>query len=171
MSVGSSELRVDALAKVTGRAEYPGDRSREGDLVAKVVFTNQPHARLRLLDVGKAKATPGVLAVLTSSDVPVNEYGLTMRDQPVFIGIENSGRSRVPSNISRWEADHLALVVGESRDAVAIGAEAIVADWEELPIIENIDEALAFDAPLLHSENELATNVYQNYKIRKGNFL
>ena len=91
MSVGTSEIRVDAQAKVTGDAEYAGDRARDDALVAKVVFTNQPHARLVRLDVNAAEATPGVLAVLTSADVPVNEYGLTLFDQPVFIGTKPAG--------------------------------------------------------------------------------
>ena len=54
-----------------------------------------PHARLTRLDVGAAEALPGVIAVFTGRDVPVNEYGLTMADQPVFISIEHTGRSKV----------------------------------------------------------------------------
>ena len=60
-----------------------------------------------------------MVLVLTADDVPVNEYGLTMNDQPVFIGATQSGRSAVPSNVSRWEADHLALVVAETAKKAA----------------------------------------------------
>ena len=52
-----------------------------------------------------------VVTVVTAADVPVNEYGLTLFDQPVFIGLDDTGRSSVPCDVSRWEADHLVVVV------------------------------------------------------------
>ena len=70
--------------------------------------------------------------------------------------------------MSRWEADHLALVVAESREAADAGAQAIEAEWEELAIVGDIDDALASDALMLHPENGLETNAYHSYKIRKG---
>ena len=113
--VGESALRFDAPGKVTGATAYPGDRSGHDALVAKLVFTNQPHARLLSLGVDQARAVSGVVAVFTAADVPVNEYGLSIFDQPVFIGLEHTGRSDVSPEISRWEADNLALVVAETR--------------------------------------------------------
>lgn len=168
MSVGSSPVRPDAYAKVTGEAQYPADRAPADALHAKVVFTGQPHARLIRLDTSRAEAEPGVVAVFGGADVPVNEYGLTMFDQPVFISTEHTGASSVPCEVSRWEADHLALVVAETVEAAERGAAAIVAEWEQLPIIADIDEALADDAVLLHAENGLSTNAYENLRIRKG---
>ena len=64
-------------------------------------------------------ASPGVVTVVTAADVPVNEYGLTLFDQPVFIGLNDTGRSSVPCDVSRWEADHLAVVVAESLSEAA----------------------------------------------------
>jgi CO/xanthine dehydrogenase Mo-binding subunit len=168
MAVGADEIRRDAPAKVTGAAQYPGDLIPPGALVAKVVFTNQPHARLLRLDTTAAAATPGVVAVFTSADVPVNEYGLTLFDQPVFVGLEHTGRSAVPCDISRWEADHLALVVAETARAAAAGAEAIQVEWEPLPVLADIDAALDPGAPLLHAWNGKPTNEYYSYRIRKG---
>lgn len=167
-AVGAREIRRDAPAKVTGEAAYPGDLIPADALVAKVVFTNQPHARLVGLSTSAAEAVPGVLGVLTSADVPVNEYGLTLFDQPVFVGLTHTGRSQVPCDISRWEADHLAFIVAESTEAAEAAAAAIEVEWEPLPIVADIDIALAPDAPLLHSWNGLATNRYHTYKIRKG---
>jgi CO/xanthine dehydrogenase Mo-binding subunit len=168
MSVGASRHRVDALGKVTGAARFPADIEREGALVARVVFTDRPHARLRSLDVAPALAVPGVVEVVTSADVPVNEYGLTMFDQPVLIGVEHTGRSRVACDVSRWEADHLAVVVAETAEAAHAGAAAIVAEWEDLPVLADADAALAPDAPLLHPENGLDDNTYYHLRIRKG---
>ena len=155
--VGHSPQRVDAADKVVGSASYPADRIPPDALVAKVVFTDQPHARLISLDVGAAEATPGVVAVFTGADVPVNEYGLTLFDQPVFVTVDHTGRSDVPGDVSRWEADHLALVVAESIEAADAGAAAIDARWEPLPIVGDLDDALAMAAPLLHPENGLDT--------------
>ena len=69
------------------RGHFPADLCPPDALHAKVVFTDQPHARLLALDVGAAQAVDGVVAVLTAADVPVNEYGLTLFDQPVFVGL------------------------------------------------------------------------------------
>ena len=168
MTVGASTIRIDAHAKVTGTAEYPGDRAPADALAARVVFTDQPHARLIRLDTSKAEQMPGVVAVFTGRDVPVNEYGLTEFDQPVFVSVEHTGRTKVESDISRWEADHLALVVAETVAQATAAAEAIEADWEQLPIVADLDQALAPDAPLVHPELGLDSNIYHTYKIRKG---
>ena len=168
MNVGASPIRIDAHAKVTGDAQYPGDRAPADALAARVVFTDQPHARLLRLDVSAAEQMPGVVAVFTGRDVPVNEYGLTEFDQPVFISVEHTGRSKVDSDISRWEADHLALVVAETDEQARAAAAVIEAEWEQLPIVADIDQALAPDASLVHPELGLASNIYHTYKIRKG---
>src|SRR5512136_126023 len=84
-AVGQSLPRVDALAKVTGQALYPGDLAMPGMLHMKVLFARRPHARIRRLDVSKAQAAPGVVAVLTAPDVPVNEFGLITFDAPVLV--------------------------------------------------------------------------------------
>lgn len=165
--VGASAPRFDARGKVTGETAYPGDRLESGMLTAMVVFTNQPHARLLSLDVARARSLPGVVEVFTAADVPVNEYGLTLRDQPVLIGLEHTGRAAVDPTISRWEADHLALVVAEHAEAATAGAAAIEVSWEPLPILGDIDASLKSDV-LLHPENGLDSNVYVHDRIRKG---
>ncbi len=167
MSVGRPSLRIDARDKTTGQARYPDDLPFPDALWAQVVFTNQPHARLVRLDVTAARSVPDVVEVFTSADVPVNEYGLVYPDQPVFIGTEHTGRSVVACDISRWEADHLALVVAETAAAARAGARAIEAEWEQLPILADIDAALRSDR-LLHPENGKDTNAYHHLRIRKG---
>ena len=167
MSVGRSAARIDGPAKLTGQAVYGSDRIDADALWAMTVFTDQPHARLVELDFSAARATGGVVDVFGSADVPVNEYGLTMTDQPVLVGLEHTGRSRVACDVSRWEADRLALVVAESPEAARAGAAAIRSRWEPLPVLADIDESLASDT-LLHSENGKPSNVYHSLRIRKG---
>ena len=110
---------------------------------------------------------PGVVQIFTASDVPNNEYGLTMFDQSVLVGVETNGRSDVPSDVSRWEADQVAFVVAETVQAAQAGAAAIGISWEDLPIVADIEEALDGDT-LVHPENGRDSNVYIHYKIRKG---
>jgi CO/xanthine dehydrogenase Mo-binding subunit len=167
VSIGVSAPRFDAFDKVTGATRYPADLAPPDALVAKVVFTGQPHARLTRLDVAAARAVPGVVAVFTSADVPVNHYGLTMADQPVFIGLEHTGRASVACDVSRWEADHLALVVAVDEATAHHAASLVEASWEPLPLLADIDASLASDV-LLHPENGKPTNRYYGYRIRKG---
>ncbi|CAN5199547.1 molybdopterin-dependent oxidoreductase [soil metagenome] len=159
--------RIDGVEKVTGEALFPADLKRDDFLCSRIVFTDQPHARILKLDVQAALKVPGVVEVVTAADVPVNEYGLVFRDQPVLIGPVSTGRSSVASDISRWEADHLCLVVAETVHAASLGAEAVVAEWEELPLLSDVEMALSSNV-LLHPENGKDTNAYHHLRIRKG---
>ncbi len=166
--MGRSVARLDAEAKTTGAARYPGDRFPEGVAHAVIVFTDQPHARITRLDTSAAEAAEGVLLVITAADVPVNEYGLTMADQPVLIGPNTSGRSSVPGDVSRWEADQLAVVVADTEAQALAAAQLIDADWDQLPILADLDAAMADGAPMLHPENGRDTNAYYHLVVRKG---
>ncbi len=168
MSVGDSPLRHDAAAKADGSAVYAGDAVPVGALHAKAVFSGKAHARMVSMSTAPAEAVRGVVAVLTAADVPVNEYGLTKFDQPVLIGLNDSGAAPTPSDVSRWEADHVAIIVAETAAAAHAGAAALEIEWEDLSIVADIDEALATDAPIIHPEDGLSTNAYHHLKIRKG---
>ena len=112
------EERVDARDKVTGAAHYPGDITPPNLLFGRVLFSGQPHARMLAMDTSAALAAPGVVAIFTAADVPVNEYGLGLPDQPVFVG---PGSSNPHADVSLWEGDHVAVVVAENE---SIAAEA-----------------------------------------------
>jgi CO/xanthine dehydrogenase Mo-binding subunit len=84
--VGQSVPRVDARSKVTGEALYPGDINLPNQAYMKILFADRPHAIVRAIDTAQAEALPGVRAVFTAKDVPVNEYGLIANDQPRCAG-------------------------------------------------------------------------------------
>jgi CO/xanthine dehydrogenase Mo-binding subunit len=154
--------RIDALGKVTGAAPYPGDVSPPNLLHAKVLFSGQPHARMLAIDTGEAEALPGVLAVLTAKDVPVNEYGLIIKDQPVLVG---PGSSRPYADVSCWEGDQVAVVIAES-EAIAEQARALIKiEWQPLAVITDMFEARK-DEVIIHPEQ--GSNVLKHYRIRKG---
>ena len=165
MTVGATPQRVDALDKVTGSATYPADCVPKNAMHAVVVFTNQPHARLVDLDLTETLAATGVVTVVTAADVPVNEYGLTLFDQPVFIGLDDTGRSSVPCDVSRWEADHLVVVVAESLIEARQASALIRTEWEQLPMASDVAAART-DEILVHPGS--TSNTYHELKIRKG---
>jgi CO/xanthine dehydrogenase Mo-binding subunit len=167
VSLGDPILRVDARSKVSGDATFPADLFPAGALHAIAVFTDQPHARLLRLDTAAAEAVAGVVAVFTADDVPVNEYGLTMFDQPVLVGASTPARRAAGSDVSRWEADRFAVVVAETVGAAHAGAAALVAEWEPLPLVTDARAALDDDV-IVHAEVDDPTNGYVRYRTRVG---
>jgi CO/xanthine dehydrogenase Mo-binding subunit len=172
--VGQSVARVDARAKVTGEALFPGDLSVPGMLYAKILFAGRPHARVLHVDTGEAEAVEGVVAVFTAKDVPVNEYGLQTADQPVLCG---PGSSKDGADVVRWVGDQVAVVVAETEEAAVRGRDAIRVRYEDLPLLTDPFEALEAGAPQLHPRRppseihpELATegNLICHHQIRKG---
>jgi CO/xanthine dehydrogenase Mo-binding subunit len=153
--IGASEPRPDALGKVTGAARYPADLVRPDMLRLKVVFAEHPHARIRSLDASAALAHPGVVAVLTASDVPYNAFGLIDADQPVLCG-----------EVVRFSGDKVALVVAETQEAAEAGVRLVQVEYEDLPIVTDARAALAADAPQVHEE--LGSNLLLHIPIRKG---
>ena len=166
-AVGQSVTRPDAIGKVTGAADYPADLRPGAVLHARIVFSGRPHARMLSMDTSAARATPGVVAVLTAADVPVNEYGLTMFDQPVLVGVDDTGRSRVAADVSRWEGDRIAVVVADSVNAADEAAERLSVEWEDLPVVADIDAALT-DEVLVRPDLHPESNRYITYRLRKG---
>lgn len=169
MTLGDSPPRVDAPAKVRGAARYPADL-RAGDrtcLFAKIVFSGRAHARLRALDTARAAAQPGVVAVLTAADVPVNEYGLCRRDQPVLVGFGAPTASVPDPAVSRWEGDAVAVVVAETEARACAAAEWLRMDWEPLPVVTGVDDALR-DRTLVHPEHPARSNTFHAVPIRRG---
>ncbi|HEX6386372.1 MAG TPA: xanthine dehydrogenase family protein molybdopterin-binding subunit [Anaerolineae bacterium] len=154
--------RVDAAGKVSGATLYPGDITPDNLLHGKVVFSNQPHARMVSMDLTRARAVPGVVAIFTAKDVPVNEYGLILPDQPVLVGL---GSDKPCSDVSLWEGDQVALVVAESEAAAAMAREVIDIEWELLPVVTDVFEAMKDDI-VLHPWH--GSNVLKKYQIRKG---
>ncbi|MGB8648527.1 MAG: xanthine dehydrogenase family protein molybdopterin-binding subunit [Anaerolineae bacterium] len=153
--LGQSITRVDARAKVTGEAKFPGDIDMPGQLWMKVLFANRPSARINQIDTTRAEQAPGVVCVLTAKDVPVNEYGLGIFDNPVLC-----------DSIVRWIGDKVALVVAETEKHAAHARDLIKVEYEDLPGVYDPREAIKESAPLLHADHP--GNILKSYCIRKG---
>ncbi len=124
-SIGQPVQRIDAVGKVTGETQYPGDIDRPNQAYMKILFAHRPHAVIRRLDIRKAEALEGVIAVYTAKDVPVNEYGLIMPDQPVLCG---PGSSKPFADRVRFVGDQLAVVVAEIEPIAAKALDLIEVD-------------------------------------------
>lgn len=163
-TIGRNMHRIDAAGKVTGETLYPGDLSRDGMLFMKILFSPKAHARILSINTSRAEALPGVAAVLTARDVPVNEYGLIMFDQPVLCG---PGSGKDGADIVRTTMDQIALVIADSEETAARAVALIDVEYEDLPAVFDPFEARADGAPQLHAH--APNNICKHYPIRYGN--
>ncbi|MGD8586073.1 MAG: molybdopterin-dependent oxidoreductase [Chloroflexota bacterium] len=162
MAIGQSIYKVDAPGKVTGQAHFPADIRHDAMLHGRVMFSGRPHARMIAMDTTAAEAIPGVVAILTAKDVPVNEYGLTVFDQPVLVGV---GSDMVGSDLSLWEGDQVAIIVAESEQIAQEAMARIEVTWQDLPVVTDPVVAMR-DEQILNPKFD--SNIRQHYQIRKG---
>lgn len=152
--IGSSPAKIDARAKVTGRAAYAGDRSLPGMLHLKPVLSDRAHARVVAVDVRPALALPGV-AVLTGRDAPFNFTGVERPDKPVLCD------ERV-----RCVGDIVALAAAETPEAAAAAAALIRVTYEDLPVITDPLAAQLESAVAIHAD--CPDNIAHSFKVRRG---
>jgi CO/xanthine dehydrogenase Mo-binding subunit len=138
-TVGKPALRIDGNYKVSGKALYTGDNLLPGMIWGKVLRSSYPHARIVRIDTARARACPGVLAVLTAADIPPVLTGRRLRDMPML------ARDRV-----RFIGEKVAVVAAEDRDTAEEAAQLIEVDYEELPAVYDPLVAITDSAPLLH---------------------
>ncbi len=161
--INHSITRVDALDKVTGKAMYPADFQLENQLYLKVVFAERPHAIIREIDISKALAYPGVITVLTAGDVPNNEYGLQVKDQPVLCG---PGSKKIGADHVRFIGDQIACVIADTQQIAEEASHLIEVEWENLPVIT--DPVIANSGSALEIHPFTNKNVCWYDRIRKG---
>ncbi len=161
--IGKSHPRIDALDKVLGRADYPGDLVMPDMLYMKILFAERPHAIIKSIDTSKAEALEGVVLVLTSTDVPVNEYGLQIPDQPVLCG---PGSGKPFADRVRFVGDQVAAVIAETEQIAAAACDLIEVVFEDLPLLLDPYESVQKGSMLIHPDKE--DNIYKYLRIRKG---
>jgi CO/xanthine dehydrogenase Mo-binding subunit len=143
--VGAEILRVDALEKVLGEAEYGADLSSERVLHLKVVRSTKYHAKIVHIETREALKVPGVERIFTGKDVPGrNLIGNLMKDQPVLA-----------SDRVRCIGDAVALVAAETGEAAEEAAHKLRLVYEDLPAILDPEEALRSYAPNIHGKGNL----------------
>src|SRR5205823_3369297 len=140
--VGRPVPRVDGLEKVTGRARYVTDLVLPGMAHARVMRSPYAHARVRRVDVTRARALTGVLAALCGADLTWCEpyYGPAYRDRPVLA-----------IDVARYEGEPVAAVAAVDEATADAALDLIEVDYEPLPPVITLEEALAPGAPLVHT--------------------
>ncbi len=162
--VGKPLRRVDALGKAVGATVYGADYSMPNMLHAKVFRSSKPSARIKYLDVSKAKALPGVVCVLTGTDVPGAKL---TTDMPGQTGKEARSGSDAPvlaSEVVRFVGEPIALVAAETVSIAERALELIEIEYELLPGVFDPLEAMKPGAPVIFEPD----NVVARWKIRKG---
>ena len=138
-SVGTRPLRPDGVDKVTGRARFGADMTAPGMLVGRVLRSPHAHARIKKIDASKAEALPGVKAVLTSADLPLNDR----QDRDVLVNV-------MAREKALYEGHAVAAVAAIDAKTARQALKLIKVDYEVLPHVTDVDEAMKPGAPVLH---------------------
>ena len=161
--IGQNVRRIDAPGKVTGETPYPGDLDMPDQLWMKLRFSDRAHARVVSIDTSAAAALPGVAGIFTAKDIPVNEYGLVTKDQPVLCG---PGSTIPGADVVRCYADCVAVVVAETEAIAAEAVRLIQVEYEDLPALFDTEEAMQAGAAQI--QLNVPENILAHYRIRKG---
>jgi CO/xanthine dehydrogenase Mo-binding subunit len=140
--VGQRVPRIDAVDKVTGRARFATDLVLPGMLHAAVLRSPHAHARIARLDAARARALPGVHAVITAAELDFCDpfYGPAFRDRPILA-----------KDVARHEGEPVAAALAADPETAHAALDAIDVEYEPLPAVTTLEEALAPGAPLVHT--------------------
>jgi CO/xanthine dehydrogenase Mo-binding subunit len=139
--IGHPVERVDGVEMVTGRSVYGVDVKLPGMLCGKILRSPIAHGKLLRVDVEKAKKLPGVRTVITGQDVPQRKFGLSVRDENILAIGE-----------VRYIGDAVAAVAAVDEDTAEAALSLIDVEYEELPAVFDVEEAMRDGAPLVHEE-------------------
>jgi CO/xanthine dehydrogenase Mo-binding subunit len=137
--IGQRVPRVEGVEKVTGSALYAANVLLPGTIWGKSLRSPYAYARIKSIDASKAKALPGVLAVITAKDIKNNLIGKRLRDQPILA-----------EDVVRFIGERVAVVGAEEKDVAEAALDLIEVEYEELePLIDPL-QSTSESAPVLH---------------------
>ena len=176
--IGKTFRRLDYETKVTGRAQYLADMSLPGMCHGKILRSPYAHARIKSIDSSRASKIPGVMAVLTRDDI-LHDEGIEPYYGPVF-----KDQTIVATEKVRHVGDPVAAVAALTADAADAALASIEVEYEELPAVLDVQEALKPNATLVHEAVKLpesgfadlaelkpieGTNLCTHFKLNRGN--
>ena len=153
--VGRRAFRIDVRKKVLGYGKYPDDIEMEGMLHLSAVRSKYARARVLSIDASAALALPGVAGVLTAEDVPNNKVGHLQQDWDVMIAV---------GSVTRCVGDAICLVAAETAEILEKAKKLVKVEYEVLEPVTTIAQAMAPDAPKVHS----AGNLCQSRHVTRG---
>ncbi len=149
--VGTRVPRIDGAEKAVGEARFGADMALSGMLAVRILLSPHSHALIKKIDTRRARALPGVMAVVTSEDTPDVRLGRFVYDETLF------ARGRV-----RYRGERVAAVAAVDEETAEEALSLIRVAYEELPAVFDPEEALSDGAPLVHPDLE-------SYKAFPGN--
>ena len=174
--VGTRPIRPDGVDKVTGRATFGADFQLSGMLFGKVKRSPHAHAEIKSIDISKAAALPGVKAVMTAADMP------EIAASEAFVGEGPMNFRHLSANVMArskvlYDGHAVAAVAATSMSVAEAAAELIDVEYEVLPHVTEVLDAMADGAPVLHGDvftkgldpkPESASNVAQRVEFKLG---
>lgn len=148
--VGKPDKKVDAVKLAQGKAAFAADFEMRGLLHAKVLHSPYAHARIKRIDASRAKALPGVAAVLTWQDIPRVVYSTAGQSDPIPGPLDTFSLD----NKVRFVGDRVAFVAAETPEIAEQALKLIDVEYEPLPAIFDPAEALSPNAVRIHDEPE-----------------
>jgi CO/xanthine dehydrogenase Mo-binding subunit len=142
--VGRRTKRVDAPERLTGRLRFTNDLQMPGALHVRFVRSPYAAARIVSIDTSAARAIPGVVAVLTARDLPVPDIQAAVDARRILLALD----------AVLFAGHPVAAVLAETEALAEDGAEAVLVDYEPLPVAVDVLEAMAEDAPVVRQKRE-----------------
>ncbi len=163
--IGQAVRRVEDQRFLTGKGRYVDDIVLPGMCFGVNVLSPHAHARIKTVDVAKAKAAPGVLLVLTGADAAGDKLGaITAHLMPEDFGAPKGHRTFQPLLVSdkvRYVGDRVAFIVAETLDQARDAAELVQVDYEPLPAVVNIEDAAKDGSVKVHDDNQMGNTAFR----------
>ena len=167
-SAGQSKIRVDAFDKATGRAQYTDDLCGADALITRIVHSTVAHGLVKAIDASRAEEVPGVVGVFTCFDVPDLPFPTAGHPWSTDPAHQDPADRLLLNRHVRYYGDEVAVVVAADEVSAARAARLVEVEYEELPFVLDVREAMAPEAPQLH--REYPGNVLAHTQIRNGDY-
>ncbi|MBP8639395.1 MAG: xanthine dehydrogenase molybdenum-binding subunit XdhA [Oscillospiraceae bacterium] len=166
--VGQSKPRVDAYEKATGRAKYTDDLCDASALIAKICHSTIAHGFVKSIDVTEAEQIPGVVKIVTCFQVPEIPFPTAGHPWSTDPHHQDVADRLLLNKHIRYYGDEVAAVIAETEVAAAQAIRALKVEYEELPFVLDVQEAMKDGAPQI--QERYPNNILAHTNIRKGNY-
>ena len=173
--IGTRPNRPDGADKVTGRARFGADFNMPGQLVGKVLRSPHAHARIKSIDTSKAAALAGVKAIVTSADFP-EQPDQNLPAGEMLVNLRDITRNIMAREKALYEGHPVAALAATTEEIAREALSLIKVEYEVLPHVIDVDEAMKADAPVLHDhlrtdgdpDSKVPTNIAKKLGFNKG---
>jgi len=167
-NVGQSKIRVDAYEKATGRAKYTDDLCDKSALIAKIYHSTFAHGFVKSVDTTEAEKISGVIKIVTCFDVPDIQFPTPGHPWSTDPHHQDVADRKLLNQHVRYYGDDIAVVIAEDEITAVQGVRALKVEYEELPFVLDVQEAMKEGVPRIHEE--YPCNILAHTDIRKGNY-